>query len=171
MFCYRLIFIVKNTRFIYKKEDDMDNLPELRDIHIPEDVSMFPLAHGWWAIMLSIVLLFIVYRVIVTFIKTSRKRYAKNLLKKIDTQNVVTAAAEISNILRRICVYKFPKAQSLSGKEWIDFLSQNCKITLSEKSADLLVNAPYIKKDSKEYSQSNLKSLMMFANRFIGENL
>ena len=31
----------------------MDNLPELRDIHLPSDgVSIFPLAYGWWGLLL-----------------------------------------------------------------------------------------------------------------------
>ena len=32
-----------------------DNLPELRDIHLPDGVSAFPLAYGWWVIGLSII--------------------------------------------------------------------------------------------------------------------
>ena len=27
------------------------NLPELRDIHLPEGVSAFPPAYGWWVIL------------------------------------------------------------------------------------------------------------------------
>lgn len=28
----------------------MDNLPELRDIHVPDGVSAFPPAYGWWVV-------------------------------------------------------------------------------------------------------------------------
>ena len=34
----------------------MDNLPELRDIHLPStDISVFPLAYGWWLVLATIV--------------------------------------------------------------------------------------------------------------------
>lgn len=33
------------------------NLPELRDIHLPEGVSAFPPAYGWWVILGGILLL------------------------------------------------------------------------------------------------------------------
>lgn len=33
------------------------NLPELRDIHLPEGVSAFPPASGWWVILGGILLL------------------------------------------------------------------------------------------------------------------
>lgn len=149
----------------------MDNLPELRDIHIPSEVSIFPLAYGFWVLLLCLVLGFIIYKMVVSFIKSSRKRYAKNLLKNIDTQNVISASCEVSNLLRRICVHKFPDAKSLSGKDWLEFLLKTSKITLTEKSAELLLNAPYIQKDSEKFDEKNLKSLMMFANNWIGENL
>ena len=31
-----------------------NNLPELRDIHLPDGVSAFPPAYGWWIMLLSI---------------------------------------------------------------------------------------------------------------------
>ena len=31
-----------------------DNLPELRDIHLPDGVSAFPPAYGWWVVLLAI---------------------------------------------------------------------------------------------------------------------
>ena len=39
----------------------MDNLPELRDIHLPEGVSAFPPAYGWWVILFGVLLLFGLY--------------------------------------------------------------------------------------------------------------
>lgn len=37
----------------------MDNLPELRDIHIPDGVSAFPPAYGWWVVLAGVVALFL----------------------------------------------------------------------------------------------------------------
>ena len=33
-----------------------DNLPELRDIHLPEGISAFPPAYGWYVITIAIIL-------------------------------------------------------------------------------------------------------------------
>ena len=59
----------------------MDNLPELRDIHLPTDgVSFFPLAYGWWGLLLLIVLLLVGIKVFFWLRKTSKKVYAFYLL-------------------------------------------------------------------------------------------
>ena len=29
----------------------MNNLPEIRDIQIPDGVSFFPVAYGWWVVL------------------------------------------------------------------------------------------------------------------------
>ena len=34
-----------------------NNLPELRDIHLPDGVSAFPPAYGWWVILATIIAL------------------------------------------------------------------------------------------------------------------
>ena len=34
-----------------------DNLPELRDIHLPESIPAFPPAYGWWVILAGIIFL------------------------------------------------------------------------------------------------------------------
>ena len=47
------------------------NLPELRDIHLPEGVSAFPPAYGWWVILGGILLL-----LLLTELFLSKKRYA-----------------------------------------------------------------------------------------------
>ena len=64
-----------------------DNLPELRDIHFPQDtISIWPLAYGWWLI-LSVILfmaagiyLFRLYRT------KSKKLYAIKLLDSLSNE-------------------------------------------------------------------------------------
>ncbi|MDR1694685.1 MAG: DUF4381 domain-containing protein [Lactobacillaceae bacterium] len=148
-----------------------DNLPELRDIHLPNGVSIFPPAYGWWMILALIIALIIINGIFGSLRKKSKKRYALNLLSQINANNIVPAAVEISEILRRICVYKYPSANALFGKDWLTFLNNNSTQKLSGKPADLLINAPYIKTESTLYGEHDVKNLISYAQNWIGENL
>ena len=78
----------------------------------------------------------------------------------------------MSEILRRICVYKYPSAASLSGREWIDFLNAHGKTKMSKKAAELLLNAPYMPETGeKDFSVTDALELKEFCKNWIGENL
>lgn len=146
------------------------NLPELRDIHLPEGVSPFPPAYGWWVILALIALLIVAHKIYNQRLKKSKKRYALQLLMQMPANNLKTAA-EMSEILRRICVYKYYQATTLFGKEWIDFLNLHSKKQLNGKAAQLLIDAPYINHKSKNYSSEDVTKLRDFCQNWIGENL
>ena len=84
-----------------------DNLPELRDIHLPSgDISFFPLAYGWWVlagVLAAAVLLAWLTRFL---LQRSKKRYALKLLAAARRPDL-GSAVRMSEILRRICVYKY----------------------------------------------------------------
>ena len=111
----------------------MENLPEIKDIQLPDGVSVFPLAYGWWVILAGIIFLFILIKLIVWGIKTSRKHYALKKLSQISVDSPVHAAVNMSELLRRICIVKYPQANSLYGNEWLQFLSEHTRNTLPEK--------------------------------------
>ena len=50
----------------------MKNLPEIHDIYIPDGVSMFPLAYGWWVILGSIIAAFFLIKIILSEAKTMK---------------------------------------------------------------------------------------------------
>lgn len=148
-----------------------DNLPELRDIHLPEGVSMFPPAYGWGVILASIIAIFIVIELALLIRRKSKKLYAMRLIKQVNNQNIVDSALQMSEILRRICVYKYKSAASLFGKEWIEFLNQHTKLKLEGKAVNLLIDAPYIAKNTKTYNAEDAVILQNFCKNWIGENL
>lgn len=148
-----------------------DNLPELRDIHLPEGVSAFPIANGWWLSLAGIVLLFLLIQFILYLRRYSKARYALKLLNEISAENVVMAAKEMSEILRRICVLKYKEAAVLLGPDWIVFLNTKSKTPIENKSAELLINAPYIPQESSTYTNQDLENLRSFCKKWIGENL
>lgn len=148
-----------------------NNLPELRDIHLPDGVSAFPPAYGWWVLIGGALALFVLTEVILFLRKKSKKLYALRLINHIQEQNIVAAALQMSEILRRICVYKYKTAAALFGKEWIDFLNGHSKHKLEGKVANLLIDAPYIAQNTQTYTIEDAEKLKSFCKNWIGENL
>ncbi len=148
-----------------------DNLPELRDIHLPDGVSAFPPAYGWWVILATIFGAIALFYLLKFLRSTSKKLYARHLLKRLDNLDVVPAAVGMSELLRRICVAKYPEAATLSGQKWLDFLNAGSKIKISGKPAELLLIAPYLPKEEKRFKQADAIVLKSFCQSWIGENL
>ena len=148
----------------------MNTLPEIRDVHIPEMVSMFPLAYCWWVILGFIICLFVVTKIILLIIRTGKKYYALKELKSFDSLSDIDAVIGISNLLRRISAMKNKENAALYGKDWIDFLT-NKKKSLSKDAADLLVYAPFMDKNSKNYNSKHVNEIKTFCKKWIGDNL
>lgn len=148
-----------------------ENLPELRDIHLPLDVSPFPIAYGWWLMLALIILTVLMIQFALYVRRYSKSRYALRLLRNISTLNAVYAAQQMSEILRRICVFKYKEAAALLGQDWLDFLNRHSKNKLDGKSAELLLNAPYIPDNSQTYSSDDAEKLRNFCQSWVGENL
>ena len=150
----------------------MDNLPELRDIHLPDQgVSFFPLAYGWWMIFGAVIASVLLIWLILQTRKQSKKLYAKYLLNKYAKENNIKSAIIMSEILRRICLKKYPEAVAFSGQNWSDFLLSKSRKKLSEKSRLLLQTAPYIKETSDDFSAQDIIDLRKFCYDWVGENL
>jgi hypothetical protein len=105
----------------------------LRDIHIPEAISWWPLAIGWWITMLVIPMLlwisFLIYKRLTrkTAIKTAKKLLAelKQDKTKTDTQKII----DISALIRRVTISVSPREEcaSLTGLTWLEYLDKSVK--------------------------------------------
>ena len=111
------------------------------------------------------------YEVIRRLRMRSKKLYALRLLDNVNANNAVESAREISEILRRICIVKYPAAAVLLGRNWVDFLNSHCKKNLAAKTAQFLIDAPYMPLKSTIYSNEDVESLKNFCREWIGENL
>lgn len=148
-----------------------NNLPELRDIHLPSGISVWPPAYGWLVIAAAVILAVILYEIWKMWRRKSKKLYALRLLEKANSREVVASARQMSEILRRICIYKYPDAASIFGRKWIDFLNRHSKKKLTEQAALLLSDSPYISIQSNQFSSEDLEELRNFCREWIGENL
>ncbi len=141
----------------------LNNSPlELRDIHLPEAISWWPIAPGWWLIIASTLLV-----IIVIFI--TRKIYLSRQLKRdinteIDnikqqfqtTQDKSQLAKALSILLRRASITYYPDKHiaGLTGNDWLDYLDStgahsSDKNKFQSDIGQVLLNAPYLPDNTK----------------------
>lgn len=149
----------------------MNTPPDIKDIYIPDGVSIFPLAYGWWVIFGTIVLSILAGLLFLWVLKTSRRYYALKNLDKVDTLSPVEAAIKISELLKRICRFKHKEALALYGQDWIDFLNTRSKQKLTLNAAKLLMYAPFINAGESPYTHTDADEIKHFAKAWIGANL
>jgi hypothetical protein len=108
-----------------------DALANLRDIHLPEAVSFWPPAPGWWlaaALLIASALAVILWR------RNRRRSVRRAALRELATiqtgfaenGDVSALALRLSTLLRRTAISRFPRRDvaSLHGAEWSRFLAR-----------------------------------------------
>lgn len=129
-----------------------DSLAQLKDIHLPSPIGWWPLAPGWY--VLIILVLFLAIIVAYYIYKRHRNAQAKNqallLLNNYQKQyehepNGAQASACISELLRRVALVYYPREQvaSLHGEEWLKFLNKTGKGIDFNLVKELLLDAPF----------------------------
>lgn len=153
----------------------MNNVPDIKDIQLPDGVSIFPIAYGWWIVLGGLLFLFLFVKLIIWGIKTSKKHYALKQISQISTVNPIHTAVQLSELLRRICIVKYPEARSFYGEQWLEFLKQHATAALPDNCAYLLANAPFMDQYSQAYSEkygeADAEALKLFCKQWVGENL
>ncbi len=143
-----------------------DSLP-LRDIHLPESVSWWPPAWGWW---LSAILLIVIMLLISWLIKSLRKPVLRK--RAIAEINAVIKGyqqhadkeillQQISIALRRIVIsYRNrPEVAGLTGEHWAQEIFQlDRKKVLSIEMISMLSCWPY--QDKPQISDQDVELLM-----------
>ena len=147
----------------------MDNLPELRDIHLPEEIGLFPLGYGTLALMVLFAVLIVMTPYFRHLYLQSKKKYAFDFLNAL-TQKNMASVCKISELLRRICKIKHKKAVALYGDEWGDFLNKTSQVKLSKQQMKILLNAPYAPL-WLEVSRDDFSALRNFAQKWVEANL
>jgi len=109
------------------------DLSQLRDIHLPAPVSWWPPAPGWWLLLaLLLTLLLFGYWLLRRRRQNAWRREALAQLQQLRGSNEATTAAQLSVLLRRVAISRYPQAEvaSLTGEAWLAFLDK----TLGEGS-------------------------------------
>jgi hypothetical protein len=107
-------------------------LANLRDIHLPEAVSAWPPAPGWWIAIGLVIATAILARQWLLARRRSVRRAALRELADIEAgieggSDIPLLATRLSTLLRRVAVARYPRRDvaSLHGEEWKQFLVEH----------------------------------------------
>ena len=109
-----------------------DSLEQLRDLHLPEPVSFWPPAMGWWIIALILLVVLALSVWVIKYRKrTAPRRVAlaelTGLKAQFDqTQDSVELMKGLSQLLRRYALVCFDRQNvaGLTGMDWLTFLDE-----------------------------------------------
>lgn len=148
-----------------------DALAQLKDIHLPSPIHWWPLAPGWYVLIIGCVLM------VMGFIHSAHRRHLNARPKKqalILLVHYITeyeqekdsqmTSARISELLRRVALAYYPRADvaSLSGEAWIAFLNKTSHGIEFTPVKSMLLESPF-----KSSEPINLKPLILRAQAWI----
>lgn len=151
-------------------------LAQLKDIHLPEAIGLWPLAPGWY--LLGLLVIGIV-TIIAYSIRTRQKlgqpkREALRQLAKFkhlyeQDGNSPLAAARISELLKRVALVYFPRQRvaSLQGLSWVGFLTDTGKNLNFEQVQNDLLALPYYPVEHEASKNADLSTLFTLSSMWI----
>jgi cbb3-type cytochrome oxidase subunit 3 len=129
---------------------------QLRDIHLPESISWWPPAPGWWLVLGMVISICVIAYLAYRYHQHRRLHRAARLeLQKIQQAFIETSDSQLlvrslSIWLRRVCLSFYPRADvaGLTGTAWLEFLDQALiqkqrPERFSDETGRLLNHAPY----------------------------
>lgn len=152
--------------------DKLERLTKLHDIHLPPTIGWWPMAYGWYVLL--IILLLITSLLIAFWYRryhySRAKKQACKLLHTYEQEyqrqgNAAITCAKISELLRRVALAYFPrqKVANLQGEAWINFLNQTAKNINFNDVRQHLLEFPY----QNQVQEINLKPLFTRAYAWI----
>lgn len=150
-------------------------LSQLRDIHLPEPVSWWPPAPGWWAVAIACIVLPLLVMLLRRWHRARRWRReacaAIAQLRQQHRQRPETGrevVARLSVLMRRVATTRFPadEVASLNGEPWLQFLDRQSKKghTFQQGAGRLLMDAPY---QAKHVNIPEVEQLLELCERWI----
>jgi len=150
----------------------MQEVFQIKDIEQLKEVSIFPLAIGYWLIIFFVIIAIIGSIIYFIFQKKRRDiiniiRYLKLAKDDIKNHNKHQIIIKISKIIRLLAIRKFSRKDcaGLIDEKWLEWLSLNDPNKFDWKNdGNLLLKAPYM----KEFHKVNDKKLIKLINATLG---
>ena len=152
---------------------------QLQDIHLPESASIWPLAIGWW-VLIVVIILVATWFIIKVIKRVKQKKNQRKILaqfrvleQKLKDSPSNATVAEINTLLRQLAITYYPRSEtaSLTGGDWLNFLDVSGGThDFSRGAGRILIEAPYQldqQLDSQLYNQSSHHIDNLNLNEFI----
>ncbi|MBL4941226.1 MAG: DUF4381 domain-containing protein [Colwellia sp.] len=114
-----------------------ESVLDLKDIHLPEQISNFPVAYGWWLLMALIILIVVV--VIIKMRKIiKRQQVKKQALEQLKSNKEMTTS-DIIALLKWAAMHYFSRAElaKLFGDSLQQFLYSKLPVKYQQNFTDL----------------------------------
>lgn len=152
--------------------ESQDPLAQLRDIRLPDAVGLWPLAPGWW--LLIIVALGALIAGVIYLRRRHRgnafKREAIKQLQQLDAvreRDGLAYVQQLNALLKQTALTVHPRANvaSLSGKQWLHYLDQHSsgQNDFVNGAGQCLADAPY----RPQLASAELQALRQLAEQWI----
>lgn len=99
---------------------------QMHDIVVPDPISWWPLAPGWWVVLL-ILGIALLWLAAIGYRRWQNNAYRRQALHELET----ITPAELPALVKRVSLVTFPreKVATLSGEPWLEFLDQTGNTT------------------------------------------
>lgn len=141
----------------------------LRDLHLPDAIGWWPLAPGWWGVivLLGMVLGYVLFRLYRQWQFNAPRRYAMQELARYEAEylehrNPVVLGKQLSELLRRGMLAYAPRDEvaGLTGSEWLVWLDQGMPLPyFHTEGGKSLLNLPYRDPDG-DFSDTDIGALV-----------
>jgi hypothetical protein len=162
--------------------DSAELLAQLADIHLPEPISYWPPAPGWWLLVLLVIIL-MSWLAVKAWHAHRLRQICAHALHELDTayhhylqaespdrdqQNAARLLFlnEFNAVLRRVSLWHFPNSgvASLGGAAWVDFIREKGESSLlTDEIADALAQGRFMTR-----CDVNTEQLYRFGESWIG---
>ncbi|MFT6261488.1 MAG: hypothetical protein ACJAYK_002636 [Crocinitomicaceae bacterium] len=131
-------------------------LEQLKDIHLPDPVSWWPLAWPWW-LLLTIIAGIIIFTVLYRK-KNAWRSLAIEQLNALEDINPVEYSLACNRLLKQICYHKVDKScASLNSLAWLEYLDCQVRQTIflpQLKSFAFVLDDPSATLDTNQLKQA-----------------
>jgi hypothetical protein len=143
-----------------------DPLANLRDIHLPEAISWWPMAPGWWVLLILVSLLtgYLCLKLFNRYKKRHYRRQAIVCLQRLDNLKGQRQLVELFEILKRTAVSAYPDQcpVDLGPTAFIEFLQSTCNEAIFTEMPGDLETLLYGRAKSVPSSEALIQSAMLW---------
>ena len=145
----------------------MDQLAQLKDIHLPEQVHNWPIAIGWWILVILIIAIMMI------IVKKTRAHRKKHVVKKHVSKQLTTndnlSTEQILSLLKWTCMHYFNRQEvaSIHSNALVSYLAEKLSDENQKEFTDKAANAItqcYRKSETDIYAKEFQQAAIFWIN-------